>query len=129
MEIHSKLLDDTHFLIDLPLSQLRMIPDGEITWFVLIPMRENMIDWSDLPLDDQYQLTQEINQLCHLLKEHKNPDKINVASLGNKVPQLHIHVMARYKEDRAWPGAIFGTQSGKEFQIEELEFWKDKLKN
>lgn len=125
MEIHSKLLEDSHFIIDLPLSQLRIIPDGDNPWFLLIPMRDGKKDWSDLDLDDQYQLTQEINQVCHLLKEHRDPDKLNVASLGNMVPQLHIHVIARYKDDRAWPGPIWGSKSQSEFQIEEIEIWKD----
>lgn len=128
MEIHSKLQEDSHFIIDLPLSQLRIIPDGDNPWFLLIPMREGKKDWSDLDLDDQYQLTQEINQVCNLLKEHKDPDKLNVASLGNMVPQLHIHVIARYKEDRAWPGPIWGTESTSEFTLEDIEFWKSKFK-
>ena len=128
MEIHSKLLEDSHFIVDLPLSQLRIIPDGDNPWFLLIPMRPDKKEWSDLSLDDQYQLTQEINQVCLLLKEYKDPDKLNVASLGNMVPQLHIHVIARYKDDRAWPGPIWGTSAGSEFDNSQVHFWQEKFK-
>lgn len=128
MEIHSKLLNDSHFIYDFPLSQLRLIADGENTWFLLIPMRENKIDWSDLSQTDQHQLTDEIDIVCKEIQKYKSPDKLNVASLGNMVPQLHIHVIARFKDDRAWPGPIWGTQAQNEFDNKEVLFWQEIFK-
>lgn len=129
MEIHSKLLNDSHFIYDFPLSQLRLIPDGDNTWFLLIPMREGKEDWSDLSQDEQHQLTDEIDLVCKEIQKHKDPDKLNVASLGNMVPQLHIHVIARYKDDRAWPGPIWGSVANNEFDNKEVLFWQDLFKS
>jgi diadenosine tetraphosphate (Ap4A) HIT family hydrolase len=128
MNINKKLEADSHFIFQFPLSQLRLIPDGENPWFLLIPMREGMIDWSDLKMDDQHQLTDEINIICNALKFKTAPDKLNVASLGNMVPQLHIHIIARYNDDRAWPGPIWGTHSNKPFDDSEIIKWQTYFK-
>lgn len=129
MKIHTILERDSHFVGDLKLCQIRMIPDGENTWFLLIPKLEGMVDWSDLKISDQYLLTEEIDFVCKRLKEKVRPDKLNVASLGNMVPQLHIHIIARYKTDRAWPGPIWGTESNVEFKDSILEEWKNIFSN
>ena len=105
------LARDSEFLADLDLCQLRIIKDSENPWLLLIPKIEDMVDWSDLDLQDQLRLTQEIDRCCKFLKSTVNPDKLNVASLGNQVPQLHIHIIARFKNDRAWPGPIWGTKA------------------
>ena len=123
MNLHPKLDADSLFIKDLELCQLRLIPDGENPWFLLIPKRENMREWCDLSREDQHLLSDEIDWLCQKLKSVQ-PDKLNVASLGNMVPQLHIHVIARYQIDRAWPGPIWGTQANKEFEDSMLERWK-----
>ena len=128
MKIDPILEKDSIFITDLKLSQLRMIPDGENPWFILIPRKPDIIEWIDLSLEDQYILTEEISLVSEILKRHVNPDKINVASLGNQVPQLHVHVIARFKSDRAWPNAIWGTKSNKNFSSDSIEFWKGKLK-
>ena len=129
MKIHPKLEEDSHFIFEFPLSQLRLIPDGENHWFLLIPMKDGMADWSDLSQNDQHQLTDEIDLVCKALKEKINPDKLNVASLGNMVPQLHIHIIARFNDDRAWPGPIWGTQSTKPFNDSDIIKWQDYFKS
>lgn len=127
MKLHPQLEKDSIFLADFKLSQIRMIPDGELTWFLLIPRRDQMIDWSDLELSDQKILCEEITALSELIKKHDSPDKINVASLGNMVPQLHIHIIARYKNDRAWPNPVWGTNSDKQFNEETIGLWKGRI--
>lgn len=112
---------------ELELCQVRLNYDGDVDWFVLIPKKEGMRDWCDLELEDQYQLSREIDRVCKLMRKELNPDKLNVASLGNMVAQLHVHVIARYKNDRAWPGAIFGTSPAKEFDGERIKYWKEKF--
>lgn len=129
MKLHPQLEKDSHFICDFDLSQLRIIPDGELTWFLLIPRRDNLVDWSDLQITDQNKLCEEITAVSKKLKEFKTPDKINVASLGNMVPQLHVHVIARYKTDRAWPGPIWGSQSKVEFSENEIDFWKETFQS
>jgi diadenosine tetraphosphate (Ap4A) HIT family hydrolase len=111
MDIDKRILNDTEFLADFELCQLRLYKDGDLDWFVLIPRVAGIIDWIDLDPSDQIQMTKEIDKACQLLKKYTDYDKINVASLGNMVPQMHIHIIARHKNDRAWPNAIWGTKS------------------
>ncbi|MAZ49723.1 MAG: HIT family protein [Halobacteriovoraceae bacterium] len=127
MNLHPQLEKDSLLLGDLELSQLRIIPDGELTWFLLIPRKDDLIDWDDLSLEDQKILCEEISFVSLKMKEFKSPDKINVASLGNMVSQLHIHVIARYKSDRAWPKPVWGTTSEVSFKSEEVQFWQNLL--
>ena len=72
-------------------------------------------------------MNEEINLVCKTMKNFVSVDKVNIGSLGNIVPQLHIHVIGRLKTDRAWPGAIWGTSANEEFNEELLHFWIDKF--
>lgn len=126
-KLHKDLEKSSLFVKDLDLCQVRLNFDGDVDWFILVPRREGMKDWCDLSLEDQYQLTREIDHVSKVLNKELAPDKLNVASLGNMVAQLHIHVIARYKSDRAWPGAIFGTSPANEFDGGRVHFWKEKL--
>ena len=128
MKIAPEIERDSIFIKDLELSQLRLFKDGDLDWFLLIPRVEGAKDWSDLELKEQEVLCKEITEISNYLKAEVGPDKINVASLGNMVPQLHIHIIARYKSDRAWPAPIWGTESSSEFKLERLDFWISKLK-
>lgn len=125
-KIDSRILDDSVELQDLTLSQLRLMRDGDLDWFLLVPMKENVVDWSDLSEQDQQILTKEIDYVCKLLKS-TSPDKLNVASLGNVVPQMHVHVIARFKTDRAWPRPVWGTSATRPFDPTKVNFWKNKI--
>ena len=107
MLIDKRIENDSEYIQDLELSQLRLYKDGDLDWFLLIPRVEGVKDWHELDENLQMQLTREINYCCKLLEKYAKPDKINVGSLGNMVPQMHIHIIARYKNDRAWPNAIW----------------------
>lgn len=128
--IDSKLLNDSEFIADLELSQLRLLKDGELDWFLLIPRKETnhensyFIEWTDLQVEDQVQLTKEIDFVSRLLKDHVGPDKINIASIGNIVSQLHVHIIARYKTDRAWPKTIWGTESKQKLDVKRVSYWQ-----
>lgn len=126
MQINERILADSEFISKLNLSELRLIKDGDVDWFVLIPLKEGKKDWSDLEMEDQFELCREISLVSEKLAV-VNPDKVNVASLGNVVPQLHVHVLARYKNDRAWPGAIWGTEAKEDFKEERVKFWVDEF--
>lgn len=124
--VNEKILKDSEFIKELELSQLRLIRDGDLDWFILIPRKEHMKDWADLTLEDQALLCAEISLISEKLAVCKG-DKINVASLGNMVPQLHIHVLVRYKTDRAWPAAIWGSEPHLEFKPERVKFWQEQF--
>ncbi len=126
MKIDSKLVEDSEYLCDLELCQLRLMKDGDVDWFILVPKREDIREWYQLSEADQILLTKEISFVSQKLREIK-AYKINIASLGNMVPQLHIHIIARYPDDRAWPGAIFNTKNKKEFDSKRVDFWKKKI--
>lgn len=125
--LHPRLEDSSVFVCDLDLCQVRLNFDGDLDWLLLIPKRAGLEELIDLDEKDQAQLVKEVNFVSRVLKDEVRPDKINVASLGNQVPQLHIHVIARYKNDRAWPGATFGHPPINEFDEQRAEFWKQKL--
>lgn len=127
MQIDENILVSSDYIKDLELSQLRLFKDGDIDWFVLVPRINDAINWHDLSQKEQNQLNNEINYVCRLLEKYSKPDKINVANLGNIVSQMHVHVIARYKNDRAWPSAIWGTQSKKNYQNFMAQVWMKRI--
>jgi len=106
--LHSTLAKDCFVLGDFSLCQLLMINDNQYPWFILVPRRENMEEIYQLNDDDQHQLNTESSFLAKLLAEEFSADKMNIAALGNVVPQLHIHHIVRYKTDPAWPSPVWG---------------------
>ncbi len=109
-KLHERLEKDLIEIKNLELSKLMILPDKEVPWIILVPKRSDIKEWHELDYEDQKILLKEINLISNFLSEHFSPDKINVASLGNMVPQLHVHIIGRYKNDRAWPGAIWGVE-------------------
>lgn len=127
--IDSRLENDSIYICHLESGQLRMIKDGDNEWFILVPEKENCFEIIDLDEVEQHKLLRDINLVSKQLKEYTKLDKINVAALGNVVKQLHIHIIARYESDRAWPGAIWGTQSTKDFDASVVDVWKQRINN
>ncbi len=123
--INSQLENDSVFLAKLNLCQLRLMKDGELDWFLLIPERENLVEWFDLNQKEQVDLSAEIIKVSSILKEIGKVEKINVANLGNIVSQFHVHIIGRKKNDRAWPSPIWGTKSLIPFKEERVLFWKN----
>ncbi len=123
--LNSTLEKDSDFICDLDLCELRLIRDGELDWFILVPKINDVVEILDLSSDNQLQLMDEINQVSKLLKKNVSPKKINIAAIGNMVSQLHIHIIARFETDRAWPGVIWGTNSSKEYSVHRAKFWRD----
>lgn len=106
--LHHQLQKDTLEVGDLPLSRLLIIKDSNYPWLLLVPRRSGASDLIDLTEVEQAQLTTEINRVSRALKEITKPDKLNVAALGNVVPQLHVHIIARRISDAAWPRPVWG---------------------
>ena len=108
-ELHERLAVDSVLVAKLPLSQLRLARDARFPWALLVPERPDISEMTDLAPADQGQLMTEIDRVSRALRQLHSPDRINVAALGNMVPQLHVHVVARFREDVAWPGPISGV--------------------
>ncbi|MES2602743.1 MAG: HIT family protein [Pseudomonadota bacterium] len=107
--LHSTLEKDTINIGDLPLSRVLVIKDANYPWLLLVPRRANAIEIIDLDEVEQAQLMTEINRVARVLKEVAKPDKMNIAALGNAVPQLHVHIIARRTSDAAWPRPVWGV--------------------
>lgn len=95
-------------LADWPLSRVFLYNDSRYHWGLLVPRRAGVIEMADLSPEDQAQLMREIVQLTGLIRPLPGVEKINVGNLGNMVPQLHVHVIGRFKGDPAWPGPVWG---------------------
>lgn len=107
-QLHPRLAADCILIGRLPLSQLLLMDDARYPWFVLVPRRLNVSEIYELDDDDQRLLWQESAQLSRFMKQAFHADKLNVGVLGNLVPQLHMHHVARFRTDPAWPGPVWG---------------------
>ncbi|MDH5232755.1 MAG: HIT family protein [Gammaproteobacteria bacterium] len=125
-EIDPRLLDDGIFLGDFDLSKLLLMNNALVPWFVLVPKVE-VTEFYQLNATQQASVTREINALSEFLKEELDADKVNVASIGNIVPQLHIHVIGRYHDDFAWPGVVWGHREKEVYQPAEFEALSKRL--
>ena len=95
-------------LADWPLSRLFLYNDSRYHWGLLVPRRAGAVEIADLSAGDQAQLMKEVVQLSGLIRALPGVEKLNVGALGNMVPQLHVHVIGRFKGDPAWPGPVWG---------------------
>lgn len=96
-------------IAQLPLSTVLLKNDARFPWLILIPRRAGACEWFDLNTGDLEQFNREVLHIAKELKAHTQADKINIAALGNITPQLHTHVIARFKTDAAWPNPIWNT--------------------
>jgi diadenosine tetraphosphate (Ap4A) HIT family hydrolase len=119
--LHPRLEADSAFIIDLPLSQARLSLNAAFPWIILVPRAPELVEIMDLSLDYQQQLLQEIDAVSRILKTLFNADKLNIGALGNIVPQLHIHVIARYTSDPAWPNPVWNSGVSKQYSEEETQ--------
>ena len=110
-ELDRRLARDSHDITHLPLCNVRLMDNKRFPWVLLIPRVADASEWIDLSREQQHQLSDEIAVVSHILKALVTPDKLNIATLGNQVSQLHIHVIARYKADKSWPNPVWGADS------------------
>ncbi|SCW60690.1 HIT domain-containing protein [Ancylobacter rudongensis] len=104
-----RLEGDSFPVIDLPLATVRLMDDARFPWAILVPRRPRLAELIDLDNEARATLWGEIDAVSRALKALTACDKLNVAALGNMVRQLHIHVIARFERDAAWPGAVWGA--------------------
>ena len=119
-QLHPQLADDTTPVIELPLCEVRLMDDANHPWLVLVPRVAGITEIIDLDAAQRLQLSEEIDTSCRALRTLFKPDKLNVAALGNLVPQLHVHVIARYTDDIAWPRPVWGAANARPYAPEEM---------
>jgi diadenosine tetraphosphate (Ap4A) HIT family hydrolase len=108
-ELHPQLAADTHPVGDLPLCRVLLMDDANWPWVILVPRRPDLREICELSDADQHTLIRESSLVASNLIELFNADKLNVAALGNQVPQLHLHHIVRHTYDPAWPKPVWGA--------------------
>jgi diadenosine tetraphosphate (Ap4A) HIT family hydrolase len=126
--LHPQLERDTIGLTDLSLSRLLVAKDANYPWLLLVPRRPDLVEIIDLDEAGRTQLMAEIGEVSRALKSVTQCDKLNVAALGNAVPQLHVHVIARRRTDKAWPKPVWGVVPPKDYEAGELDRFMQVLK-
>lgn len=107
--LHPRLAADTLPVGDLPLCRLLLMADARFPWLVLVPRRPELRDVTDLPREERAALMEEIALASGVLARETGAEKLNMGALGNIVSQLHIHLVARFADDPAWPGPVWGS--------------------
>lgn len=129
--LHPQLAADALLLVDWPLCQVMRMNDAAYPWLILVPRLTGAREIIDLSAADRVRLMDEIAWASQALKDLHCPDKINVGALGNMVPQLHIHVLGRFKDDPAWPKPVWGHAAPIRFEpadaVREVETWRTAL--
>lgn len=105
-ELHPNLAQKI-YIHDLPLCRVLLEDECHYPWLFLVPRQPNIRRIIDLSLTDQLQLMKELQYTQEILWEEFQPTQLNVAAIGNKTPQLHVHVIARYSHDPAWPNTVW----------------------
>ena len=125
-KLNNKFLKSSHHLLDLKLCTVRLHDNSKFPWIMLIPKRKNINDITDLNSQDQMLLMKEIVFSSKVIKKLFKTSKLNVEKVGNIVPQLHIHIIARYKNDSSWPLSVWVVK-GKTYSKSTLEKTIDKI--
>lgn len=123
-----RLQQDTLPIGDFPLCRLLLSNDANYPWFILVPRRENISELFQLDDIDQLQLWKETTALAETLKDSFDADKMNVATLGNVVSQLHMHVIVRKRDDAAWPAPVWGKFSAQPYSPEQVAAIRSRLR-
>jgi diadenosine tetraphosphate (Ap4A) HIT family hydrolase len=114
--LHPQLVQDTAEIGDLPLARVLLMNDANYPWLVLVPRLADAVEIIDLDDGQQVQMMYEISLLARVLKDVSKCDKLNVAAIGNVVPQLHLHVVGRSRSDAAWPRPVWGAAAARAYQ-------------
>ena len=126
--LHPQLDRDTASLGDLPLSRVLVINDANYPWLLLVPRRPDLTEAIDLDEVAQAQLMTEVTRVARALRDVTTCHKLNIAALGNAVPQLHVHVIARFRHDPAWPKPVWGAVPPRTYGREELHDFVTSLR-
>ena len=126
--LHDTLAGDTFEVSRWPLCRVLLMNDSRYPWLILVPAQTDLTELHDLPSAVQAVLMGEIGRASRTLVDLYAPDKINVGALGNMVPQLHIHVIARFRTDDAWPGPVWGAHPPRSYAPDALNEVRNTLR-
>ncbi|MGR6839164.1 HIT domain-containing protein [Aliivibrio wodanis] len=127
-QLHPRLKQDCIVLGNLPLCQVLMIKEDIGPWLILVPRIADLKEIHHMTDEQQVQFIKESSAVAQLLEDNFTPDKINIGALGNLVPQLHIHHIARFTTDCAWPGPVWGNTNGVIREQSDLLYLIEKLR-
>jgi diadenosine tetraphosphate (Ap4A) HIT family hydrolase len=125
--LDKRLEADTLPVTELPLCRVLLMDDVRFTWAVLVPRHVNVSEVFELNFDDQRQLWREASALAEAMKEGFDGDKMNIATLGNVVSQLHIHIIVRHHDDPAWPRPVWGVGEPIPYDLDHQAEVRDRL--
>jgi diadenosine tetraphosphate (Ap4A) HIT family hydrolase len=126
--LDARLAAESHTLGDLTLCRVLLFDDARFPWIVLVPRRPGLVEMTDLPHVDRHRLVDEIGAAMDSLKGVAAPYKLNIAALGNSVRQLHVHVIARFQNDAAWPSPVWGRGEREPYKPDALAERADELR-
>ncbi|NTS76560.1 HIT family protein [Catenovulum sp. SM1970] len=127
-ELDTRLQADCFEICELKLSKLLLLDNGKLPWLILVPKVAGATELIDLSAEQQTELLAEVNQASNILNDLYQPDKLNVAAIGNVVSQLHVHVIGRYKNDPVWPSPVWGNLADEPYHEEALQKRLTELK-
>ena len=109
-QLNKKLEKDSFLIVKLKLCQVRLINNSDFSWLILIPQQANLVEITDLSDINYKLLNKEIKLVATALQKAISPDRLNIATIGNVVSQLHFHIIARYKNDKLFPKPVWGYE-------------------
>ncbi len=118
--LHPRLAADTVALASLALCEVRLMDDARYPWLILVPRKAGVESLLHLTADAQAELLGEVRHCAQVLETEHAPTRLNIAMLGNLVPQLHVHVVARFDGDAAWPAPVWGVGQAQPYAHEAL---------
>tara|TARA_Y200000002_G_scaffold72954_1_gene57119 strand:- start:14 stop:442 length:429 start_codon:yes stop_codon:yes gene_type:complete len=119
--LNEKIFNDTNLICELPLCKFLLMNDSNYPWFILVPRRSNIVELFDLSKEDRNQLDYETVEVSKFINNSFKPDKINIATLGNIVSQFHVHIIARFSNDKAWPEPVWGKFPPEKYTSSEVK--------
>jgi diadenosine tetraphosphate (Ap4A) HIT family hydrolase len=126
--LHPQLANDTFGIGDLPLSRVLLMNDANYPWLILVPRRPDIVEIIDLDEAQQPHLMSEIALVAGVLRDVTACDKLNIAAIGNVVPQLHVHVVARRRGDAAWPRPVWGALPARAYEPAERDRFAEAIR-
>jgi diadenosine tetraphosphate (Ap4A) HIT family hydrolase len=127
--VDTRLASESHALGDLGVCRVLLFDDARFPWIVLVPKRAGLVEITDLPALERHELLDEITRTMDAMKKVTSAYKLNVAALGNSVRQLHVHVIARFRDDAAWPSPVWGRGERVPYTPDALADWTGKLRS
>ncbi|MCK9237630.1 MAG: HIT domain-containing protein [Thiopseudomonas sp.] len=125
--LDERLKNDTCWLGDFPLCRVLLMNDSRYPWLILVPRQADISEVFQLSAPQQQTLWQETTQVAHALNTLFAADKMNIATLGNVVSQLHMHVVARMRNDAAWPAPVWGKGTAEPYSAEQIQLLRQQI--